>query len=317
VRPYIDQTRLSVAPVTPLDLTDFDAGIYAIGYEQRSRHIPEMMKGNTSKLVGIDLGGGATSLRVSRQRAVDRGDTVILSRQIGFSEASVHVSELNIPDRGRMFVDISSMDRRTMSLVIYHVLRTVQKRAMEICFLYAPAKYNDPPEDMLPIQSSEPVNALLSGAPRDPRLPTILFLGLGYEVGLALGVVEFFEPARVLAFTPRGTDPRYDTMVDQVNETLFSDQDYIKRIDYSVLSPANTLIALKEQVLALREIAKIVFVPLGPKIFSSMAILLGYLYAPDITVWRVSTQLDPNQADRIADGSIIGYKLQVRSPNGA
>jgi hypothetical protein len=305
--------QLSVSPI--LALTTFDVGIYAIGYEQRSRHIAETMKVSTARLIGIDLGGDTSSLNVSRHMAKNRGDDVLRSSDIGLSETSVGALDLNIPDGGKVFVDLSSMDRRTMSLVIYHVLRASEGKSIDMDFLYAPAQYSDPPEDMLPIQSSEPVNALLAGNLRDPRLPTILFLGLGYEVGLALGVVEFFEPARVLAFTPRGTDPRYDAMVDKVNYTLLSDQDYISRIEYSVMSPTNTLIGLKERMLALREIARIVFVPLGPKIFSSMAILLGYLYAPDITVWRVSTRINPKDADRVADGSIIGYKLQIRRAN--
>ena len=317
MRLSIDDTRLAVSPISDgeLERTAFACGLYSIGFEERSRFIATTLQ--TSKLVGIDLGGcGVASYDENMRQAKLRKDKIVKRDEIALSSSHDWLARPDLYPVSNIFVDISSMDRHTMSRVIYQLLRSVGDSETNLYVLYAPAEFRKPPPHQVPVESSGPINALLAGHPRDPRLPTILFLGLGYEVGLALGVVETFEPARVLAFIPRGRDKRFDHEVDRANAPLLADQGYIRRVYYSVQAPANAFLDLKERVLGMREQAKIVLVPLGPKIFSSMGILLGYIYTPDITVWRFSAQIDPSTANRRADETIVGYKLEVR-PSGA
>jgi len=264
-------------------------------------------------MVGIDLGGtGKCSYDSNLQIAKNNRDQIVRKSSLNLSDTDNLLYRFK--EHQNIFLDVSSMDRRTLSLVIYRLLHSLELLSATIYFLYAPAKYREPTTEQLPVDYSGPMNSLLTSAPRDPRFPTILFLGVGYEVGLALGVVEMFEPARVLAFVPRGADKRFDHAVGRINAPLFMDQNYISDIPYNLLAPASTFIELKERVLSLRDSAKIIVVPLGPKIFASMGILLGYLFAPDITIWRISSVVDWLNAEREADGSILGYKLDIASP---
>jgi len=211
----------------------------------------------------------------------------------------------------RILIDVSSMDRRTLSLLVFQILSKCTSRRTNLFFMYAPSLFTLPAKKLIPVEFSGPVNDLLGGEPKDPRSPTVLFLGLGYELGLALGVVETFEPARVLVYAPRGLDKNFDRQVDKANLPLFSDGRYVDRIEYSLTAPANALIDLKDRFLSMRERAQIVFVPLGPKLFAAMAILCGYIYWPDICVWRMSSRLDEQNAQREADGTLTGFRLQI------
>lgn len=310
----IDDRRLSISPLASniLEKSKFQLGIYSIGYEERSRFVVDLLSQRTRTRVGIDLGGrGIGSYEKSKSDAVDRGDRQPGRDSIELLGESLWLDE--IEEGADVFIDVSSMDRRTMSWVIYHVLRNVGDSSLSVHFLYAPAQFSAPPETQLPLESSSPVNSLLASYPREPKTPTVLVVGVGYEVGLALGVVETFEPARVVAYVPRGSDKRFDAEVDRVNAPLFMDQGYVTRSDYYVSSPAAAFIDLKDRVFSLRAEARVVLVPLGPKIFSSMCLVLGYLCSPDVAVWRLSTQLDPRNADRKPDGKIVGYTLHIHA----
>ena len=290
--------------------TEFDAGYYSIGYEERSRFIAGTLSNRCKKHHAIDLEAPEIlSYFENLARAAKENH-----EHIERSKLSLQIGNLSVPQGNgetRLYVDISSMDRRTLAVVFYHLLSTHYSNRTHVYVLYAPAKFGPPPKEMAPVQFSGPVNDLLGGSPRDPKLPIFMFIGLGYELGFALSMVETFEPAMVFAYAPRGNDKRFDRCVDRVNLPLFLDRGYINRIPYSVNASANTLIDLKERILAVRDQCRVVFVPSGPKLFSAMGILCGYIFSPDICVWRVSSQIDLTNAQRVPDGSITGFRLQI------
>ena len=310
-----DDLRYSIGEFdrSSLFTTDFDFGFYSIGYERRSAFIPSILHSRTSTMIGIELGGsGRLSYDRNLLEAKQRKDKIINKGYLALASKEYEIQSPHAASR--MFVDVSSMDRRTLSLLIYKILSSTKTSSTTIYFLYAPAKFKAPSPEQLPVDFSGPMNAILASALKDPKMPTVLILGVGYEVGLALGVVEFFEPARVLAYVPRGVDRKFDHEVNRVNAPLFADQQYIDRISYNLLAPPSVFVDLKEHVLSLRDWAKVILVPLGPKLFASMAIILGYLYAPDLTVWRVSSVVDWINAEREADGSVLGFTLKITSP---
>jgi hypothetical protein len=309
----IDGQRVSIGVLTEDDVrtAHFQYGIYSIGYEARSRFVIESLAKRTERRFGVDLGGsGIGSYQKSKIASEGRGDAQVPKEALSLRQGRTWLGKISAG--ARVFIDVSSMDRHTMSLVIFHVLKSIGDSSADVHFVYAPAQFSPPPETQLPLESSSPVNALLAGRPREPRTPTIVLVGVGYEIGLALGVVEMFEPAHVVAYVPRGSDKQFDTEVDRVNAPLFMEQRYVTKVEYSVGSPAATFIDLKERVFSLGSEARLVLVPLGPKIFSAMCLLLGYLCSPDVAVWRLSTQLDVGKADREADGKIVGFTLKIK-----
>jgi hypothetical protein len=288
----------------------FHLGVFAIGFEERSGFVARQYWERCERLIGIDLESPEflsydENLAWALEKKVERirKSQLSLSRGNWFPEKSD--SEM------RILVDVSSMDRKTLSLVIFRLLSDSNASRTSIAFLYAPVKFIKPPRTLVPIEYSGPVNELLGMQPRDPNSPIIMFLGLGYEIGLALGVVETFEPASVLAYIPRGTDKNFDREVYRANLPLFADGKYVSRIEYNISSPANAMIDLKDRFLSAKDRARIVFVPMGPKIFSAMAILCGYIFWPEVCVWRISSRISKENAQRYADGSITGFRLQI------
>lgn len=311
----IDNSRraYSVNPISSEEIEGaFDAVFYAIGFEARSAFIARRFLSRSSSIYGIDLySPGLLSYDENLAWAKSNNVKVVAKGDLSLGRANPFC--MNADGNGRLLIDVSSMDRRTLSLLIFQVLRGCVSSRTQVYFLYAPSFFTPPAAKLIPAEFSGPVNDVLGGEAKDPRSPTVLFLGLGYELGLALGVVETFEPARVLAYAPRGVDKRFDRQVDRANLPLFSDGRYVDRIEYSLRSPANAMIDLKDRFLSMREHARIVFVPLGPKLFASMAILCGYIYWPDICVWRISSRLDEKSAQREADGTVAGFRLQIDS----
>lgn len=315
MRSLVDDRRLSVFPLSEgeIQITQFDFGYYAIGYESRSAFVASELESNCARRFAIDLGGPEIlSYLENLASAARRKDTLVPRVDLALKNKAV-VPRGRLDREVRVLVDISSMDRRTLSFILYHLLVEPPAHLTQLYVTYAPATFTSPPREMLPVQFSGPVNDLLSGAPKDPGLPTVLFVGLGYELGLALGMVETFEPASVFAYVPRGTDKRFDRQVDRVNLPLFTDRHFVNRIEYGVNGPANTLIDLKERLLAVKDKSRVVLVPSGPKLFSAISILCGYIYSPDICVWRVSSRLQEETAQKYADGSIVAFRVQINS----
>ena len=78
MRLSIDDTRLAVSPISDgeLERTAFACGLYSIGFEERSRFIATTLQ--TSKLVGIDLGGcGVASYDENMRQAKLRKDKIV------------------------------------------------------------------------------------------------------------------------------------------------------------------------------------------------------------------------------------------------
>jgi hypothetical protein len=318
MRLHFTNKEFSVFPLEEGELQDskFHLGYYSIGFEDRSKFVAESLSSNCLMMIAVDLQAPVIlSYSENLARAAKRGDRRIERSTISLVQQNI-VPPDSRRDEVRLFIDVSSMDRRTLSVLLYHILCSSPAERTQLYVLYSPGKFTDPPRSLIPVQFSGAVNDLLGGQPRDPRLPTVIFVGLGYEVGLALGVVEAFEPETVFAYAPRGSDKRFDRQVDRVNLPLFSEGRYVSRVEYSVNAPANTFIDLKERILAVKDQARVVLVPLGPKLFSAISILCGYIYSPDICVWRVSSQINEATAQRYADGDIIGFRLQIISTSG-
>lgn len=315
MRPQISDRRIAVYPINAGELAEqeFDFGVYSIGYEDGSAFVGKLLAPRCRKLISLDLGGPAIhSYADNRVLAEKLKTSKVEASRLSLREPSVIPPHKSVGDE-RIFLDVSSMDRRSLGIVLYHLLTTPPAGRIQLYILYAPAVFTAPTRHIRPVKFSGPVNDLLGGGPKDPRMPTVMFLGLGYEVGLALSMVETFEPASVFAYVPRGTDKRFDRHVDRINLPLFADGRYVSRVEYPITAPTNALIDLKERLLAVKDQARVIMVPSGPKMFSAMGILFGYVYSPEVCVWRVSSELVPATAQRHAQGTITGFRVEIES----
>jgi hypothetical protein len=87
----------------------------------------------------------------------------------------------------------------------------------EIFIYYCPAAFNEPDWSFPRIESLGPVRGEFSAYNADPNKPLCLVLGLGFEPGVAMGIISQLEPKLSYCFWGSGVDGRFDKAVRHAN----------------------------------------------------------------------------------------------------
>jgi hypothetical protein len=202
------------------------------------------------------------------------------------------------------------MSRTRLAAVVVEAYNYCSERdSVVVDVLYAPAAFAKPPTHEPPVAVSEAAAPEIAGWWSDPGTPAAVIVGLGYEVGKAVGALEYFEPGAAWAFVPSGDDSRYDQEVDKANRTLWSFVPKPGRLPYKVMRPFECLQALESLTNGLTATYRPILVPFGPKIFAVCAVLVGLQHQPDVAVWRISSGELEKPIDRSAAGRVTGLRI--------
>lgn len=271
---------------------EYDLFVGAVGYERRSRHALEKLQTSgrlLAKVIGVMFAANKIlDFETNTQAFVDSGAEIIdigkLRDTLELALVECEVSEV------KCLVDISSMTREQMATIVSCIRDFVSREKIEIVldFVYSVAKFTEPVGEFGPVGFHGPVLPEFGGIDFDQKLGINLILGLGYEVDIALGVLETMEPDRVIVFVPNGFDPRFHSEVIKANSRLFAGIAHNRVIQYPVYGPVQTFNLLAGLCAGLDDAYRTVLVPFGPKIFSLMCILLNIMSDGRFPVWRVS-----------------------------
>ena len=310
---------MSEVEVRPLTLLNdqggrYDLLIYCIGHEKRSRFV--------ATEAGLDI-------RCFLAFAYAERDYHAYSENIALAKNAGHEIEpadgavresvrlcikrlaARTPEAIRIAIDISSFDRSLMADIYMECLSIPLWTSID--FLYAPARFRNPSLKFLPVAGEMAVIPELSGRIRGPQVKTTMIVGLGYEYGVALGVIEKFEPDRLFAFRPVGSDERFEKAV-QIANFDFAFQPEPTIVDYDIAYPYQTFYNLYDITRGLSDYTEIIIAPGGPKIFSMIAIIVGLMLRPNVCVWRVSLSDAGKSEDVIANGQIFGITVSPERP---
>jgi len=212
----------------------------------------------------------------------------------------------------RLCVDVSSMSRFRIATIVASLFEGADNVAVD--FLYSIAAFSGPPKDALtPITVCGPAVDTFAGWSVEPEVPQAAIIGIGYEEEKAVGAWEFLEPAEAWVFRPSGEDLRYDRALEKANRNLWRLVPRQNVIDYRVDQPFDCFAALEALTYGKTSSRRVTLVPFGPKIFTLSCLLVGCLYWPRIAVWRVSSgQLEP-AVDRVANGKVIGLRVDFQA----
>ncbi|MBK8466323.1 MAG: hypothetical protein IPL32_10875 [Chloracidobacterium sp.] len=212
--------------------------------------------------------------------------------------------------QARVCVDISSMNRFRIAILISTLLRSTIRKPIMVDFVYARAKYVDPPREIDPIVFSKPVIPFFAGWSNNLNAsPTVIF-GLGYDKEKAVGVTEYLEPGAIWAFVPTEQDARYERAIKRANKYFWDTIPADHLIRYDISKPYDCLVQLESLVYAVLKERRVVLVPFGPKIFTVCCCLVAGLHLPNVSVWRVSSGAFATPINRIADGSCTGISVR-------
>lgn len=208
----------------------------------------------------------------------------------------------------RILVDISSMSRLWIALVV-DVMRSVNLPvAMEIDFVYCLARFSPPPERLVANRYAGPVLKSFAGWTLDPDRPPSVITGLGYEQDKALGAVELLQAGDLWAFVPVSAASEYNSVQLTANSILLDSIPDFRRIEYRVERPVDCLTQLEMLADSCSKSATTIILPFGPKIFALGSLLVAVIH-PQISVWRVSAGKNEEPIQREATGEVCGLRV--------
>lgn len=175
--------------------------------------------------------------------------------------------------------------------------------------LYAVAEFSPPASHTHDAISFSPIPEF-AGWTTSPEKPLIMIAGLGYETDHAIGVMEYLDPSATFAFLPEGVDKRFSIEVAKANEPLIEMLKPERRIPYPVMDPLTTYWILRSLVSSVLDSARVVLVPMGPKIFVSLCMACQRDFGDEISIWRASSHTSSDVRDVSAAGQVYGYVVR-------
>lgn len=210
----------------------------------------------------------------------------------------------------RVAVDISSMTRVRIAAIIQAIYELPAERPALVDLLYAPATYRASAPPLVSWVHANPVNAHFAGWDPDADKELMTVVGLGYELNAAEWVIDYLTPDHTYMFVPEGRDPRYRADVEQVNAEVLEKADDVA--EYPVEEPYRVMLDLERLVLSRVHERRLMLVPLGPKIFAAVCLVVAQRLHPLVSVWRFSAGTNEQAKPAQAAGWVCGIRLSTR-----
>jgi len=291
----------------------FDVAIYGLGFESRSvtayRKYCEFSKKNI--ILGYHVNtdkfayqSNLQEFRHSNSIIYEPGDSEVVGILLGEFESYCNEGPVKV------LIDITVMSRHRLALALCLLIDKLPKGSI-VSVVYSLSKFVKPPVDTTPIKKVCEIVPDLSGTLGDLSLPTAVVIGLGYERNKALGVSNLLDAGFTYIFIPESPIEEFKGAVIENNKELLSTTSSDNVFYYDVRSPYTTYLALRSLILTIREHSRPLLVPLGPKILSSLSVILGKELHPELPVWRVSSDHTEVPVDRPSSGYEISYSIEL------
>lgn len=288
-----------------------DIFIGCVGYESRSSEALrtyETSKASTDKLILDYCCSGRLSypenkkfiLSIDCDLYKNTSDLIsaIKDRIIGTKKKSV-------------MLDVTSLDRRVMAKIL-EVLFDLREFISNVEIIYYPQTFVEPMAVLEQVLTFAPVTSRFVGEASYSRDALSLIIGAGYEYGRIVGAIDVLEPERVYCFHPVGTDSRFEEAIykNNLGFSFLDNPDFL--LPYDLLSPDELYLSLRGLIeVELRE-RDVLLLPLGPKIFAAISIVIALQLSPSVMVWRHSTTSHSKPStnlDAVASGNRIDFSF--------
>ena len=202
------------------------------------------------------------------------------------------------------------MDRSLMARVLFTVTDELRDGETLIS-LYSASAFIEPTSNLVPIRALSAAHPELTGQVAPPDTHRVVLLGIGFEYGVSLNILETHEPDIAFIFRPNGIDPRFTGALFNANFGFdFGERNY-EIIDYYLEDMAGAYDDIASLMATGKHDSSIVSVPMGPKILSAVMLLAGRLHQPHVSVLRYSIARVGNYSDILAAGRIVGVGVTI------
>jgi len=310
--------NITVNPLDESDVlsSDYDYSFFALGYEHRCINLAmKMMTENTTKGVSV-----AFKFNNERNTNFDKKSQWYKDNQISIVNLKELViedfifeffSDVDINKKISIFLDISSFTRVHIAsfLSAFNQVSLSKGNHFSVTLGYSVARYSKTDSDG-PIVHAGPVISDLAGWPKDPNLPSECIIGLGCEEGKALGVIEYIEPNSTWLFKPVGSEKKFSDALNIANEQLYNFSSQMKTIEYEISEPYKTYRSLESLVSSYVDNSRPILIPLGPKLFFAISVIVALRHLPNTSVWRVSSGDNTAICENRASGENIFLEVE-------
>lgn len=225
----------------------------------------------------------------------------------------------SVGSRVSLDIDCSSMDRSALAEILAHV-KASSDNFESLNVIYFPQTFSTPALSLETVSRFGPIARQFSGSSRSSSEKMCLVMGVGYEFGKAIGAQDYLEPDELYAFQPIGTDVEFEKAILKANSNFDFVGDPEKVITYPLHDPAALLDNLLTLIDFKRQSHRVMLLPMGPKIFAALCLVVALRFHPDVRVWRFSTE-DPSRShvkDAYPSGERISFDvLKAMAPGGA
>lgn len=292
--------------------------IGACGYESRSSHFfrAEDLNEYTEVWIVDYSAIDVLSYNSNRDLLSDRvsvdGDTWISPSDLSDLVSRFRVAPVNSLS---VTLDCSSMDRGTLATILT-AIKELHCVFFEVAILYFPQTFSPPSLTLETVSRFGPVSRQFSGSSRSSSEKMCLIMGVGYEFGKAIGAQDFLEPDELYAYFPIGTDPEFEECITKANSGF----DFVgapeRVISYPILQPEALLDSLFDLIDYKRRSHRVMILPMGPKLFAALSLVVALRFHPEVRVWRYSTHSSEKSSLRDAYASGQRVCINVHSAMG-
>jgi hypothetical protein len=272
---------------------EYDVCFYGLGFETRSTHVAGVLRSRcvyALQMPKIDIHSYEKNISFARSR----------NHQIVTDFTKFLESEVQGVFSGQKAIsvafDISSLNRTMMMSLLVKISEFIRSNDL-LDIYYSPAAYREPDWKFPQIDKLGPVIPEFTAYNANPLLPLCLVLGLGFEPGVSMGIISQLEPKLSYCFWGSGVDAQFDKDVKKANFEFNYPGFHTKAVSYPVKDPRASYFMMESLTAGLTERYSVLFVPMGPKIFSLLTALIGLTYRGRVAIWRAQERkLSPSDA---------------------
>lgn len=285
--------------------------VYCVGYETRSRFFAEQYGAKPEDTIAILYSTGhSLAFYENKEFAAGRKYRIVPDEEVILEKAIAEIiAKRRVEGRfSSILIDVSAMDRSLLARVLTTALDEI-RCGEKIELVYSPGEFKKPTKSLVPIRRIGPVHKSLLGELASPDCDRIAIIGIGYEYGVSLNILETHEPDMAFVFRPNGPDERFLGAVEEANFGFdFGERNY-EIVDYFLDDMAGAYDDISNLITSAKDDSSIVCVPMGPKILSAVMILAALVHQPFVSVLRYSVASPEQPVDTRPEGSLVGISV--------
>lgn len=206
-------------------------------------------------------------------------------------------------------LDVTSFDRKKIALIIESVFNNSSK-VHSFTISYFPRTFEKPPSELEDVLEFGPISPSFVGEASLGRDSLSLIVGAGFEFGRVIGAIDVLEPEVTNCFYPVGTDPQFEQAIARNNLDFVFLDDPNLLMTYDLLDAESLYFSLRRLVEVEASERNVLILPLGPKIFAAISVVVALVCSPSVMVWRHST-VDPSRPGSISNAIASGKKSEI------